>query len=140
MDWTYILGILGIVVNLYLIMTDCLDVVPIGIEHESPIVVRMIMGAQAGRAVIFSARGYCCVVERVNGRPIVRPDCDVSRFLQLAFAANPEARFAAAAETGSGCFWGMQDLIRRYEGVISTRVGYPGGDVANATQGRHDCG
>ena len=36
-----------------------------------------------------------------------------------------------------GCFWGMQDLIRRYEGVISTRVGYSGGDVSNATYRNH---
>ena len=36
-----------------------------------------------------------------------------------------------------GCFWGMQDLLRRYPGVISTRVGYSGGDVANATYRSH---
>ena len=36
-----------------------------------------------------------------------------------------------------GCFWGMQDLIRKRDGVISTRVGYSGGDVANATYRRH---
>jgi peptide-methionine (S)-S-oxide reductase len=36
-----------------------------------------------------------------------------------------------------GCFWGMQDLIRRYEGVISTRVGYSGGNVPNATYRNH---
>ncbi|HEY4958251.1 MAG TPA: peptide-methionine (S)-S-oxide reductase MsrA [Caldimonas sp.] len=36
-----------------------------------------------------------------------------------------------------GCFWGMQDLIRKYDGVISTRVGYSGGDVANATYRNH---
>jgi len=36
-----------------------------------------------------------------------------------------------------GCFWGMQDLIRRYEGVVSTRVGYTGGDVGNATYRNH---
>ena len=36
-----------------------------------------------------------------------------------------------------GCFWGMQDLIRRMPGVISTRVGYTGGDVNNATYRNH---
>ena len=36
-----------------------------------------------------------------------------------------------------GCFWGMQDLIRRRPGVISTRVGYTGGEVANATYRNH---
>lgn len=36
-----------------------------------------------------------------------------------------------------GCFWGMQDLIRRFDGVLSTRVGYSGGDVANATYRNH---
>jgi peptide-methionine (S)-S-oxide reductase len=41
------------------------------------------------------------------------------------------------AVLAGGCFWGMQDLIRRYDGVISTRVGYSGGDVANATYRNH---
>ena len=36
-----------------------------------------------------------------------------------------------------GCFWGMQDLLRRYPGVLSTRVGYAGGDVDNATYRNH---
>ena len=36
-----------------------------------------------------------------------------------------------------GCFWGMQDLIRRLPGVISTRVGYTGGDIPNATYRNH---
>ena len=41
------------------------------------------------------------------------------------------------AVLAGGCFWGMQDLIRRRPGVISTRVGYTGGDVANATYRNH---
>ena len=41
------------------------------------------------------------------------------------------------AVLAGGCFWGMQDLIRRYNGVISTRVGYSGGEVANATYRNH---
>jgi len=41
------------------------------------------------------------------------------------------------AVLAGGCFWGMQDLIRRYKGVISTRVGYTGGDVKNATYRNH---
>jgi peptide-methionine (S)-S-oxide reductase len=36
-----------------------------------------------------------------------------------------------------GCFWGMQDLIRRREGVLTTRVGYSGGDTPNATYRKH---
>ncbi len=36
-----------------------------------------------------------------------------------------------------GCFWGMQDLIRKRAGVLSTRVGYTGGDVPNATYRNH---
>ncbi len=36
-----------------------------------------------------------------------------------------------------GCFWGMQDLIRKMPGIVSTRVGYTGGDVKNATYRNH---
>ena len=41
------------------------------------------------------------------------------------------------AVLAGGCFWGMQDLLRRCPGVISTRVGYTGGDVSNATYRNH---
>ena len=41
------------------------------------------------------------------------------------------------AVLAGGCFWGMQELFRRLPGVISTRVGYSGGDVPNATYRNH---
>jgi peptide-methionine (S)-S-oxide reductase len=41
------------------------------------------------------------------------------------------------AVLAGGCFWGMQDLIRKRRGVLSTRVGYTGGEVVNATYRNH---
>ncbi len=41
------------------------------------------------------------------------------------------------AVLAGGCFWGMQDLIRKLPGVLSTRVGYTGGEVPNATYRNH---
>ena len=43
----------------------------------------------------------------------------------------------ARAVLAGGCFWGMQDLLRKKPGVASTRVGYTGGDVPNATYRNH---
>jgi len=44
---------------------------------------------------------------------------------------------AERAILAGGCFWGVQDLLRRYDGVISTRVGYSGGNTPNATYRNH---
>ena len=41
------------------------------------------------------------------------------------------------AVLAGGCFWGMQDLIRKLPGVIATRVGYTGGNTPNATYRNH---
>ena len=41
------------------------------------------------------------------------------------------------AVLAGGCFWGVQDLLRKYPGVISTRVGYSGGNTPNATYRNH---
>jgi peptide-methionine (S)-S-oxide reductase len=50
---------------------------------------------------------------------------------------GPLTMTTETAILAGGCFWGMQDLIRRRPGVISTRVGYTGGDVPNATYRHH---
>lgn len=41
------------------------------------------------------------------------------------------------AVLAGGCFWGVQELLRKYDGVLSTRVGYSGGDVPDATYRNH---
>jgi len=41
------------------------------------------------------------------------------------------------AVLAGGCFWGMQDLLRRQPGVLASRVGYTGGEVPHATYRNH---
>src|SRR6195952_4303967 len=54
----------------------------------------------------------------------------------MSSVANEDNKTERAVLPG-GCFWGMQELIRALPGVISTRVGYTGGDVPNATYRNH---
>lgn len=58
-------------------------------------------------------------------------------FLPLFGRPAPAAPAKQVATLAGGCFWGMQDLLRRQPGVITTEVGYTGGEVANATYQNH---
>ncbi len=50
---------------------------------------------------------------------------------------SSDATKTEKAILAGGCFWGVQDLLRKMDGVVSTRVGYSGGEVANATYRNH---
>jgi peptide-methionine (S)-S-oxide reductase len=73
----------------------------------------------------------------------IQPDVYPRKTSQIVATRAPsrkEPDMTAATERAvlaGGCFWGMQDLIRRMPGVISTRVGYTGGEVPNATYRNH---
>src|SRR5262245_49862681 len=50
---------------------------------------------------------------------------------------HPVTENTETAILAGGCFWGVQELLRKRDGVISTRVGYTGGENENATYGNH---
>jgi peptide methionine sulfoxide reductase msrA/msrB len=60
-----------------------------------------------------------------------------ARFLPV-FGKKAPAVQEQLATLAGGCFWGMQDLLRKQPGVISTSVGYTGGKVAHATYQNHE--
>jgi peptide-methionine (S)-S-oxide reductase len=62
----------------------------------------------------------------------------IFNYLNPKKGSNRMASSNERAVLAGGCFWGMQDLLRRYPGVISTRVGYTGGNVPNATYRNHE--
>src|SRR6185369_12891301 len=66
-----------------------------------------------------------------------RATAPIASYSRLKKRRNNMSTSSERAILAGGCFWGMQDLIRRKPGVISTRVGYSGGDVPNATYRHH---
>jgi peptide-methionine (S)-S-oxide reductase len=64
-------------------------------------------------------------------------DSDTLGLVPAIVKGNAMTSSTERAILAGGCFWGMQDLIRKMPGVLSTRVGYSGGDVPNATYRNH---
>ena len=75
--------------------------------------------AQAGESQFAGEGGFHCPTPRSQ--------------VTMPLLPYPTRMATERAILAGGCFWGMQDLIRKMPGVVSTRVGYTGGDVKNAT-------
>src|SRR3546814_5915105 len=78
-------------------------------------------------------RCVSCIVMTWRARATVNI---LIRSRRINMAPKKDHSFERAVLAG-GCFWGMQDLIRKLPGVVSTRVGYTGGDTPNATYRSH---
>jgi hypothetical protein len=83
-------------------MTHRLNVVAVGIENEGGVIVGVIVGPQAGSAIVSSASMKCCNVEGIDTGSVDCDDGDVQRPFEPAFAADPEVRLAGLAEPCRG--------------------------------------
>src|SRR4051812_26058673 len=82
------------------LMTDRLDVVSIGVEYESAIVVRVVVRAYAGLAVVAPAGGNRSRIERIDFLAVCRGECDVGFLRTRAARTDPELRLAILSEAG----------------------------------------
>lgn len=110
-------------------MTDRLDIVSIGIEYKSTVIIRMIVHAKAGSSVVPPTRSERGAVERIHRRPIFCDDRDMHWLLQPTFAPNPKVGFAAAAKA-SGWLPGLlsrrlhdQRIAKRRQGLFIESLG-----------------
>ena len=96
---------------------------------------------------LVASSGRLCILEnhlqldsspqKLNGHGMrIRHRARADRALNTWHTKEPMMPTARAVLAG-GCFWGVQDLVRKLPGVVSSRVGYSGGDVANATYRNH---
>src|SRR5215467_13777810 len=90
--------------------------------------------ARQGRVEILHELGLLAIhpPRTIGERGVRRVRQALRKARGLTMAAITERAILAG-----GCFWGMQQLVRRLPGVVSTRVGYSGGDVKNATYRNH---
>lgn len=78
---------------------------------------------------------YC--INSASLRFVPRAEMEARGYGAYLGLIEPAPTRTERAVLAGGCFWGMQDLIRRLPGVVSTRVGYSGGEVRNATYRNH---
>src|ERR1700753_1343003 len=79
-------------------VADSLDIMATQVKHKGAVIVRMEVGADAGRSVILAAGGQRRLVERIDRRPIRRGERDMDRPFDRLAGADPEERLLIRAE------------------------------------------
>src|SRR4029453_6954962 len=102
-------------------VADGFDVVAVGIEHECAVIVRVVVRANTGSAVVAAAGRHGCLIKSVHRGTVLRHDRDMERLVQPAFAADPEIGLSIGAESRGGIVAMLLLRDFHHEGVVERR-------------------